>query len=138
MRIFMLVDDAPIIRKVATRIISDMDFAVVEAESGVEALEKCEVAMPDAIMIDWRLPDMTGLEFLEQFRNIPGSDETKVFYCTSEIMVPEMTKARRNGSDAFVMKPFNRDILEHKLKEVGFEALSSASNDALSSGMQSV
>ncbi len=121
MKIFLLVDDSPVIRKVANRILSDMGFVVVEAADGFEALEKCRYNMPDAILIDWDTPNMTGNEFLEQFFMIDGSKGTRIIYCTSEIMVPEMTKAKRAGANAFMMKPFNRTILQTKLKEAGID-----------------
>lgn len=121
MKIFLIVDDSPVIRKVANRILTDMGFVVVEAADGFEALEKCKYNMPDAILIDWDMPGMTGIEFLEQFALVEGSKTTRIIYCTSEIMVSDMTKAKRAGANAFMMKPFNRKILATKLKEAGIE-----------------
>lgn len=121
MKIFMLVDDSPVIRKVANRILTDMGFVVVEAADGFEALEKCRYNMPDAILIDWDMPNMSGIEFLGEFADIEGAKNTRIVYCTSEIMVSDMTKAKRAGANAFMMKPFNRKILQTKLKEAGIE-----------------
>ena len=121
MKIFLIVDDSPVIRKVANRILTDMGFVVVEAADGFEALEKCRYNMPDAILIDWDTPNMSGIEFLEQFSLVEGSKATRIIYCTSEIMVSDMTKAKRAGANAFMMKPFNRKILQTKLKEAGVE-----------------
>ncbi|MEM9277633.1 MAG: response regulator [Pseudomonadota bacterium] len=119
MKIFMLVDDSPVIRKVANRILTDIGFVVVEANDGLDALEKCRGNMPDAIIVDWDLPSMTGLEFIEEFVRLDGAEDTRIVYCTSEIMVSDMTKAKRAGCHAFMMKPFNREILLHKLAEAG-------------------
>jgi len=119
MKIFLLVDDSPVIRKVANRILSDVGFVVVEAGDGNEALQMCRGNMPDAVLVDWDLPSMSGVEFLEEFRELDGSEGTRLIYCTSEVMVPEMTKAKRAGCHAFMMKPFNREILLHKLAEAG-------------------
>lgn len=122
MKIFLIVDDSPVIRKVANRILSDMGFVVVEASDGSEALEKARYNMPDVILVDWDTPGMTGLEFLNAFKMIEDSQDTKILYCTSEIMVSEMTKAKRAGANAFMMKPFNRSILQTKLKEANIES----------------
>jgi len=121
MNIFMLVDDSPVIRKVANRILHDLGFVVVEAGDPIEALEKCQYNLPDTILLDWSMPNMSGIEFLEEFRKIDGSENTKVIYCTSEIMVSDMTKAKRAGASGFMMKPFNREILINKLAELGIE-----------------
>ncbi|MEM9331783.1 MAG: response regulator [Pseudomonadota bacterium] len=119
MKIFMLIDDSPVIRKVANRILSDVGFVVVESDDGLDALNKCREDIPDAIIVDWDLPSMTGIEFIEEFVRLPGSENTRILYCTSEIMVSDMTKAKRAGCHAFLMKPFNREILLHKIKEAG-------------------
>ena len=65
MKVFMIVDDAPIIRKVTRRILEGMGYVVVEAEDGVDALEKCVNNMPDAIIVDWDMPRMNGIEFIK-------------------------------------------------------------------------
>ncbi len=130
MKIFMIVDDSPVIRKVANRILTDMGFVVVEAADGSEALEKCSYNMPDAILIDWDTPGMTGIEFLQNFKQVENSNNTRVIYCTSEIMVSDMTKAKRAGANGFMMKPFNRNILHTKLKEAGIEVVNSETQAA--------
>jgi len=115
----MIVDDSPVIRSVGNRIISDLGFSVVEAADGFEGLEKCRREMPDVILVDWDLTGMTGIEFIEELNKNTASQHTKVLYCTSEIMIPEMTKAKRAGASGFLMKPFNREIVVHKLMEAG-------------------
>lgn len=121
MKVFLIVDDSPVIRKVANRILSDSGFVCVEAADCAEALNKCSIDMPDAILLDWDTPNMTGLEFLEEFSRLPGANNVNVIYCTSELIVSEMTKAKRAGANAFMMKPFNRAILHTKVREVGLE-----------------
>lgn len=119
MRIFLIVDDSPVVRKVGNRILSDLGFSVVEAKDGVTALEYARRELPEVIMVDWKLGSMTGLEFLEEFAKIPLAHETKILYCTSEISIPDMTKAKRLGADGFVLKPFDREVLQYKMIESG-------------------
>ena len=119
MKIFMIVDDSPVIRKVGRRLIEDLGFVVVEAEDGEEALAFARENMPDGIMVDWEMPGLSGIEVIAGLASLPGSENTKILFCTSEVMVPEMTKAKRAGAVGFIMKPFNRNILKAKLAEVG-------------------
>ena len=121
MKVFLLVEDAPVIRKVANRILSDLGFVVLESPDGLDALDKCRTQMPDGMIVDWDLPRMSGIDFISEFRRIDGSSKTKILYCTSEIMVSDMTRAKRAGATSFLMKPFNREILLHKLSEAGFD-----------------
>ena len=126
MKVFMLVDDSPVIRKVANRILSDLGFVVVEANDGADALIKARTSPPDAMIVDWEMPNLSGLDFLDEYRTVPGSENTKILYCTSEIMVPEMTRAKRAGAAGFLMKPFNRQIMINKLDEAGIEFVQNA------------
>ena len=126
MKIFLIVDDSPVIRKVANRILSDLGFVCIEAADGDEALEKCKYEMPDAILLDWDTPGMSSLEFLSSFSDLEGHSSVRIIYCTSEIMVSEMTKAKRAGANAFMMKPFNRSILQTKIREAGLEIVRSS------------
>ena len=115
----MVVDDSPVIQKVCDRILTDLGFEVSSAESGMDAVSACQRQMPDAIIIDSKLGDMDGLELLSSLHSLPGFEEMRKIYCTNEIVVPEMTRARRLGADTFMMKPFDREILIHKTREAG-------------------
>lgn len=121
MKVFMIVDDSPVIRKVARRIIEGMGYVVAEAEDGIDGLEKCDHAMPDAVMVDWDMPRMGGVEFIEQLKSRPAAAQTKVLFCTSEVNMPEMMKAKRAGADGYVIKPFTRAILQQSFSENGIE-----------------
>ncbi len=118
MKVFLVLDDSPVIRKVTSRILTDLGFTVVEASDGVEALEMCHHNIPDAMFVDWLLPTMMGLEFIEEFRKLENSASTRILYCTSELVIPEMTRAKRAGAHGFMMKPFNREILTHKIAQL--------------------
>ncbi|MGB7286929.1 MAG: response regulator [Salaquimonas sp.] len=119
MKIFMIADDSPVIRKVARRLIEDLGFVVVEAENASQAQALCAENMPDGILIDWDMPGMTSLELIEWLRHYPQAEKIKMLYCTSEVLVSEMTRAKRAGAHGFLLKPFNRQMISNKLKEVG-------------------
>ncbi|MXN65439.1 response regulator [Stappia sp. GBMRC 2046] len=115
----LVVDDSSVIRKVARRILEDLDFAIVEAEDGKQALEACRDQMPDAILLDWNMPVMDGLEFLTTLRREAGGDKPVVVFCTTENDVAHITRAIRAGANEYIMKPFDKEIVEAKFQEVG-------------------
>src|SRR5450432_1538371 len=84
MKTCLVVDDSSVIRKVARRILEGLDFQIVEAEDGEKALEVCKRGLPDAILLDWNMPVMDGYEFLGNLRRMPGGDQPKVVFCTTE------------------------------------------------------
>lgn len=126
MKIIMIADDSPVIRKVARRLLQDMGFVVVEAETGEEVLAHCRTNMPDAILLDWDMPGVKSIEVIAEVVRMPGAEQCKILYCTSELLVSEMTRAKRSGASGFLLKPFNRKILAHKFNEVGIAPTSQA------------
>src|SRR6202050_4982174 len=72
MKTCLVVDDSSVIRKVARRILEGLEFQIMEAENGEEAIESCKRQLPDAILLDWNMPKMDGYEFLRGVRRLPG------------------------------------------------------------------
>ena len=119
MRTCLVVDDSTVIRKIARRILEEMDFEIIEAEDGQKALEACKRALPDAVLLDWNMPIMDGFEFLVNLRNLPGGDLPKVVFCTTENGIDHIARALDAGADEYIMKPFDKDIVAAKFQEVG-------------------
>jgi two-component system chemotaxis response regulator CheY len=119
MKTCLVVDDSSVIRKVARRILEGLDFQIVEAENGEEAIQMCQRQMPDAILLDWNMPKMDGYDFLRELRRLPGGDGPKVVFCTTENDVAHIARALHAGANEYIMKPFDRDIVEAKFQEVG-------------------
>lgn len=115
----LVVDDSSVIRKVARRILEDLEFEISEAEDGQVALDSCVDQMPDAVLLDWNMPVMDGLDFLLELRKLEGGEEPKVIFCTTENDVAHIAKAIRAGANEYIMKPFDREIVEAKFQEVG-------------------
>jgi two-component system, chemotaxis family, chemotaxis protein CheY len=119
MKTCLVVDDSSVIRKVARRILEGLDFHIAEAENGEEAIEACRLQIPDAILLDWNMPKMDGYEFLRALRRLPGGDKPKVVFCTNENDVAHIARALHAGANEYIMKPFDKDIVEAKFQEVG-------------------
>lgn len=122
MRSCLIVDDSSVVRKVARRILEDLDYIVDEAEDGQEAIDKCRQEMPDAILLDWQMPIMSGLEFLKLLRAYVGGEKPRVIYCTVENDIGAIAMALKAGADDYMMKPFDRQVLMSKFSTDTFEA----------------
>jgi two-component system chemotaxis response regulator CheY len=110
----LVVDDSRVIRKVARRIIEEMGFDVAEAGDGVEALAWCRSSMPDAILLDWNMPAMNGIDFLRQLRRERGGEKPVVVFCTVENDLEHIRQALDCGATEYIMKPFDSDIVQSK------------------------
>jgi len=119
MKSCLVVDDSRVVRKVARRIAEDLGFECVEAEDGQKACEACEDLMPDAILLDWNMPIMTGIEFLEKLRQMDNGSHPKVIFCTTENNMSHIQRAMQAGANEYIMKPFDSEIIESKFVQIG-------------------
>jgi two-component system, chemotaxis family, chemotaxis protein CheY len=119
MKTCLVVDDSSVVRKIARRILEGLEFKVTEAEDGSKALEICQQKLPDAVLLDWNMPVMDGFEFMGHMRRLPGGDQPKVVFCTTENNVAHIAQALSGGANEYIMKPFDKDIIADKFAEVG-------------------
>ena len=119
MKTCLVVDDSKVIRKVARHILEALQFAVEEAGDGREALDSCMDSIPDVVLLDWNMPVMSGMDFLRALKDSGLQRRPKVVFCTTENGMAYIRAAIEAGADEYVMKPFDRDMLESKLQIVG-------------------
>tara|TARA_B100001540_G_scaffold317309_1_gene349940 strand:- start:5196 stop:5564 length:369 start_codon:yes stop_codon:yes gene_type:complete len=119
MKSCLVVDDSKVIRKVARRILEELNFDIEEAVDGQDALDSCTRAMPDVVLLDWNMPVMNGLDFLKNLRKSSGGDSPVVVFCTTENDMAHISAAIAAGADEYIMKPFDREIIESKFSQVG-------------------
>lgn len=117
-RTCLVVDDSRVVRKVSRGIVESLGFAVIEAENGEEALARCRASMPDLVLTDWDMPVMSGLEFVQALRALPGADAAKVVFCTSKGAAQDIHDGIAAGADDYVLKPFDASTLKPKLAKL--------------------
>jgi len=118
-RTCLVVDDSRVVRKVARRILEVHGYQVEEAEDGSRALDSCREHLPDCVLLDWNMPVMNGLEFLEALRQEFGPDNPTVVFCTTENDMSFIERAIASGAQEYIMKPFDEQILVGKFEQVG-------------------
>ncbi len=119
MKSCLIVDDSKVIRMVAKKILEDLEFQTVEAADGQQALDACKEAMPDAVLLDWNMPVMSGIEYLRELRALPGGDSPIVVFCTTENDIEHIQEAIEAGANEYIMKPFDSEIIQAKFTQVG-------------------
>jgi len=119
MKSCLIVDDSKVIRMVAKKILQEMRFETEEAEDGKGALELCQARLPTAVLLDWNMPVMSGIEFLRALRAMPGGDKPVVVFCTTENDIEHIQEAIEAGANEYIMKPFDSEILQAKFAQVG-------------------
>jgi two-component system chemotaxis response regulator CheY len=115
----LIVDDSKVIRMVARRILEGFNFEIDEAADGQKAVEACQKQMPDAILLDWNMPVMTGIEFLRKLRSMENGAGPVVVFCTTENDLSHIQEAISAGANEYIMKPFDSEIIQAKFSQVG-------------------
>lgn len=119
MKSCLIVDDSKVIRMVARRILEGLHFEIAEAADGKMALEACQKSMPDAILLDWNMPVMNGIDFLRELRQLKGGATPQVIFCTTENDLAHIQEAISAGANEYIMKPFDSEIIEAKFSQIG-------------------
>ena len=115
----LAVDDSSSLRQMVAFSLKAAGYQVVEAVDGQDALTQCEASAPDVVLLDWNMPVMSGMEFLQALATAKVAARPKIIFCTTENGISHIKAAVDAGADEYVMKPFDRETLESKLAIVG-------------------
>lgn len=107
----LVVDDAPPNVKLLRLILKDAGYRVLEASSGPEALETLRREKPDAMVLDVRMPGMTGYEVCREIRHDPEFAALPVIMVTALSLAEERIRGIEAGATDFITKPFNKKEL---------------------------
>lgn len=118
-RRILVVDDSRVVRKIARRMLEGAGFIVDEACDGADALRHVREQRPDAMLLDWNMPVMNGIDCLRALRQEFGQDEPCVILCTTENEPGFIALAIEAGAQEYIMKPFDDTILLGKLEQLG-------------------
>ncbi|MCH8326957.1 MAG: response regulator [Candidatus Marinimicrobia bacterium] len=115
----LFVEDSPTMRRIIANSLKKIGFSeIIEAEDGVDALEKIDGRLVDLVVTDWNMPEMNGAELVEVLRSRPEFDNIPIVMITTRGMKDDVITAMKLGVNAYVIKPFTPDILQQKLDAV--------------------
>jgi DNA-binding NtrC family response regulator len=106
----LIVDDEPSNRKILGQELVHKGFTVATAAGGTEALKKIEAAPPDLVILDYMMPDMSGLDVLQELRK-KGND-TPVIMIPAYGSVERAVEVMKAGAYDFITRPFDPDHIE--------------------------
>lgn len=115
MRRILVIDDDAQIRRLLQIVLAALDWEVLVAATGAEALDLARCAMPEAVLLDLNLPDMKGAELLERLRLWSSVPVIVVSVRDSERDIVELLNA---GADDYVTKPFHTNELVARVDAV--------------------
>jgi len=110
----LVVDDSAVMRKVLIGALGRANITEVDqASDGQEAVEAVDKTQYDLILMDWNMPNMTGIEFVKSLRS--SGNNTPIVMITTEGSDAKMEEAKSCGANGYLTKPFTPDQLKTKL-----------------------
>ena len=118
----LVIDDSRAMRLILGRMMRDLGLETSEAANGSEGLAHLDSGLtPDLILVDWNMPEMSGIEFIAAVRQPPYSSKARLVMVTTESEIPQVVRALGAGADEYVMKPFTKESIHEKLQLLGLE-----------------
>jgi type IV pilus assembly protein PilB len=113
----LVVDDDPSLRKLSEAMFGD-EYEVSVAADGNEGIKKATLERPDLILLDLRLPDMSGTEVAERLRSRAATSLIPLIMLTAEAGDAAELESLRSGVDDYITKPFDEQLLKARMQNV--------------------
>ncbi|TVR20513.1 MAG: response regulator [Anaerolineaceae bacterium] len=91
---------------------------VTTVANGAEAVAKAQEIQPDLIMMDVRMPQLTGYEACQQIKQIDALKDVPVVFLTAKGQDEEISMGLESGATAYILKPFAPDELSQRVNEI--------------------
>ena len=114
--IILIAEDEEHIQTVLNYTFETNDFDVCLAANGAEALELAKHKKPNLILLDFVMPEMSGIEALEELKKDPSLKDVPVYMLTARQSEVDIKRAFALGAEGYLKKPFDPDKLVQKLK----------------------
>ena len=116
----MIIDDSRAIRMILSGMLGELGCEVETAINGKDGLEKAGKGTGWSVfLVDWNMPEMTGLEFVQELRKNARFSSTPLMMVTTETEISQVVRALDAGANEYVMKPFTKEMIEEKLRMLG-------------------
>jgi two-component system response regulator MprA len=102
----LIADDDPKLTTMLRRMLAHEGYDVLIAATGWEALAQAEAYHPDLIVLDWRMPQLDGLEVAKRLRSVDSTSATPVLMLTARGTVADRVAGLDSGADDYLVKPF--------------------------------
>lgn len=114
----LIAEDEPDIRELITLTLQFNGFDVTSARDGAEAVEIAQRGQFDLILMDVRMPRMTGYEACRKLRELDITKDVPIIFLSAKGQETEVQQGLQAGADQYILKPFAPDMLTRKIREV--------------------
>ena len=118
MALILVIDDDDLVSRTLQRALKIYDYQVMTASSGIEGLQLARRHRPDLFILDIMMPGVDGYQVCRQIRGDPLLQDAPVLFLTAKAMDEDKIEGFRAGGDDYLVKPFNMQELELRVKAI--------------------
>jgi two-component system chemotaxis response regulator CheY len=118
----LIVDDSKIMRNIVKNHFDEFGYKCdfIEADNGMTALQLLGSHPVDLVMLDWNMPQLSGIDFLKKVREIPEYVSLPIIMVTSESARYSVVEALKCGATDYIIKPINARNFREKILKLDF------------------
>ncbi|MDE3155455.1 MAG: response regulator [Acidobacteriota bacterium] len=117
-RRILLAEDDPDIRLIARLALKKAGFEVAVAENGAQALAAVHVQPPDAVLLDWMMPELDGPSACAHLKDDPATRDIPVIFLTAKSQESEVRQGLALGAAGYIVKPFDALLLGARVSAI--------------------
>jgi two-component system alkaline phosphatase synthesis response regulator PhoP len=114
----LIAEDEPDIRELIRLALQYNGYEVISASDGAEAVELARTNSFDLIMLDVRMPRLTGYEACRQMRQMETTKEVPIIFLSAKGQEAEVDEGLEAGADRYILKPFAPIELANEIKQI--------------------
>ncbi|RIK24355.1 MAG: DNA-binding response regulator, partial [Anaerolineae bacterium] len=118
MALILVIDDDDLVSRTLQRALKLYDYQVMTANSGIEGLQLARRHRPDLFILDIMMPGVDGYQVCRQIRGDPLLQDAPVLFLTAKAKDEDKIEGFRAGGDDYLVKPFNMQELELRVKAI--------------------
>jgi two-component system chemotaxis response regulator CheY len=113
---FLIIDDSVTMRRIIANILMRLGHPeAIHAANGREALDRLGAERVDAVITDWYMPEMNGLDFVKSLRNSPATSHIPIVIVTANAASDDIQEALNLGVNSYILKPFSVETMKDKI-----------------------
>jgi two-component system chemotaxis response regulator CheY len=122
MKTVLVVDDSRIMRNIVMNTFNQLKIPCqfIESPNGRDALEQLQNRQINLVLLDWNMPELSGIDFLKKVRTMEQYKSLPIIMITSESAKYNVIEALKSGATDYIVKPVNEKVFFEKISKISF------------------
>lgn len=130
----LVVEDEPAIQELISYSLRNAGYVVLNAKTAEQAIAMVNEILPNLVLVDWMLPNMSGIDFVRLLRSEPRTKPIPIIMLTARVDEADKIAGLEVGADDYITKPFSPRELNARIKAVLRRRIPEVSDEVIDAG----